>query len=217
MSSQKDAVLPSRFATWLVGLFSPAGVEESILGDLLEEFSLVASKSCVPFARRWYWRQTVKTIVSLAGAGFRTAPWTITAVVAGGFLLRWFGSRLSDPVINGAIGAVLDRYRVYEQDPSAHIFWLSSSMLIVRLVENALVGSLVAVVAKGREMTATLMLGLLGDVLAIQAALLTVAKTGDYGVLWTLPHTFAFSIAIVAAGAIVRTCRSSPTTRSSAT
>jgi hypothetical protein len=85
-------------------------------------------------------------------------------------------------------------------------------MLIVRLVVNTLVGGLVAVVARGREMTATITLGLAGDILAIHAALLTVAKTGDHGVLWTLPHTFAFSIAIVAAGAIVRMRRSAGTT-----
>lgn len=217
MSSQTDFVQPSPIAVWLVTLFTPAGEAESILGDLLEEFSHLASKSGVALARRWYWRQTVKTIAHLVGAGFRTAPWTITAAVVGGFLLRWFVSRLSDPAINGAIGAVLDRYRVHEHDPEAYIFWLTSSMLIVRLVVNTLVGVFVAVVANGREMTATMTLGLVGDALAIHAALLTVAKTGDHGVLWTLPHTFAFSIAIVVAGALVRTRRSAATTRPSAT
>jgi hypothetical protein len=37
---------------------------------------------------------------------------------------------------------------------------------------------------------------------------MTISRIGDYGVLWTLPHTLAFSLAIIAAGAIVRTFRS---------
>ena len=217
MNSQRDVVQPPRIAVWLVTLFTPAGDAESIPGDLLEEFSDLASKSGVAFARRWYWRQTVKTIAHLVSAGFRTAPWTITAAVVGGFLLRWFVSRLSDPAIKGAIDAVLDRYRVYQHDPHAYIFWLTNSMLIIRLIVNTLVGGFVAMAAKGREMTATVMLGLVGDVLAIHATFLTVSKTGDRGVLWTLLHTFAFSIAIVVAGAIVRTRRSAGRTRPSAT
>jgi hypothetical protein len=217
MSSQTDSVQPPRIAVWLVSLFTPVGDVESIQGDLLEEFSQVASEKGIASARRWYWRQTVRTTAHLVGAGFRTAPWTITVVVAAGFLLRWSVSWLSDPAINRAIDAALDRYRLYEHDPQAYIFWLTSSMLVVRLIVNALIGVLVAVVAKGREMTATMTLGLIGVVLAIQAALLTVAKTGDFGVLWTLPHTFAFSIMIVVAGATVRTYRSAATSRRAVT
>jgi hypothetical protein len=213
MSSPRDSAQPPRFAAWLVTLLAPAGDVESIPGDLLEEFSYVASEKGTVCARRWYWRQTVTTIAHLVGTGFRTAPWTITAVVAGGFLLRWFVSRLSDPAISGAIDAALGRCGIYENDPEAYIFWLTSSMLVVRFIVNALIGVLVAVVAKGRELTATMTLGLVGVTLAIHAALLTVVETGDYGVLWTLPHIFAFSIAIVVAGAIVRTYRSAARTR----
>jgi hypothetical protein len=217
MSFQSDSAQPPRLAVWLVTLFSPAADGESILGDLFEEFSDLAPKEGIVYARRWYWRQTVRTIPHLFAAGFRTAPWTITAVVTGALLLRWFVSVLSNSTINGAIDAVLSRYRIHEQDPQAYIFWLTSSMLTVRLILNAVVGILVAMAAKGREMTATMTLGLVGMVLAIQAALLTVAKTGDYGVVWTLPHTFAFSVAIVVAGAIVRTYRSRETTRRAVT
>jgi hypothetical protein len=86
-------------------------------------------------------------------------------------------------------------------------------MLTVRLVVNAFFGVLVAVAAKGREMVATIALGFLGVALAIQATWLTVARTEDHGVLWTLPHTFAFSMSIVAAGAAVRTYRARARTR----
>jgi hypothetical protein len=125
----------------------------------------------------------------------------------GAFLLRWFVSRLSNPPIDGAIEAVLERYRVYDHNPQAYIFWLTHSMLMERLVVNTLTGCAVAVAAKGREMTAALLLALLGDVLAIQATLMNVARTGDHELLWTLPWSFAFSIAIIVGGAIVRIYR----------
>lgn len=217
MNFQTNSVQPPRIAVWLVSLFTPVGDVESIQGDLLEEFSQVASENGVASARRWYWRQTVRTTAHLLGAGFRTAPWTITAVVTGGFLLRWFVSWLSDPAMNRGIDAALDRYRLYEYSPQAYVFWLTGSMLVVRLILNALIGFLVAVVAKGREMAATMTLGLIGSVLAIQAALLTVGRTGDFGVLWTLPHTFAFSMTIVVAGATVRTYRSAAINRRAVT
>jgi hypothetical protein len=217
MSSQTDSVQPPRIAVWLVTLFTPAGYVESIQGDLLEEFSQLASGKGLACARRWYWRQTVSTTAHLVSAGFRTAPWTITSVVIGGFLLRWLVSWLSSPAINEALHAALDRYLVYERDPQAYLFCLTSSMLAVRLILNALIGVFVAVAAKGREMAATMSLGLVSVVLAIQAALLTVSKTGDFGVLRTLPHTFAFSIAIVVAGAAVRTYRSTGTSQRAVT
>jgi hypothetical protein len=53
-------------------------------GDLLEEFSQLASKSGIAFARSWYWRQTLKSLVHLAGAGFRNTPWSTFAIVMGG-------------------------------------------------------------------------------------------------------------------------------------
>jgi hypothetical protein len=64
-------VQPPRLAVWLVNLFTRAEEAESILGDLLEEYFQLASKSGVALARSWYWRQTVKTIAQLAGTGFR--------------------------------------------------------------------------------------------------------------------------------------------------
>lgn len=53
---------PPRIAAWLVELFVSVEQAESILGDLHEEFSDVASKSGVVAARRWYWRQSINTL-----------------------------------------------------------------------------------------------------------------------------------------------------------
>lgn len=213
MTSQANFDQPSRIAVRLINLFTPAEETESILGDLLEEFSLIESKSGAAFARGWYWRQTVKTIAHLMGAGFRAAPWSIAAVVVGGVLLNWFLSGL--PV--QAIGAVLDRYRVYEYHPDAYIFWLKNGMLIGLVIMATLVGGIVAAAAKGREMTATVTLGLFRGAFGAAGSLMNFAETGDDGFLWTLPWVFAFSIATVVGGVIVRTLRSAATTRPSAT
>src|SRR5258707_224009 len=86
------------------------GYVKSHLGDLLEEFSHVASKSGVSVARSWYWRQTVKTVAHFVVTGFRVAPWSTTLAVAGGFLLR----RLVSGLPELAIFAVLHRYRVFD-------------------------------------------------------------------------------------------------------
>ena len=67
MMSRASSTQPPRIAVWLVGLFTPDQEAESIPGDLLEEFSHLASNSGVPFARRWYWRQIAKTIAHLFG------------------------------------------------------------------------------------------------------------------------------------------------------
>jgi hypothetical protein len=56
-----------------------------LLGDLMEEYSYLASKSGIAVARRWYWRQTTKTVAHLAATGFHAAPWSTTAVVVVGF------------------------------------------------------------------------------------------------------------------------------------
>jgi hypothetical protein len=227
MTSQAGFVQPPRIAAWLVTLFTPAEQAESILGDLLEEYSHVLSKSGVAFARSWYWRQTVKTIAHLAGAGFRGAPWSTAAAVAGGCLLMRFGLMF----YGQAMEAVLDRFGVYEhlsdlgrQQPSANVaaaymFWITRGMLIGRVLVAMLAGGIVAAAAKGREMAATMALGLFLSALGVAGCLMAVAGTGDYEFLflWALPAVFADSIPIVVGGAIVRMHRLAATTRPSAT
>jgi hypothetical protein len=216
MTSQVDFVQPSRVAAWLITLFTLTAEEaETILGDLHEEFSHLASKSGVAFARRWYWRQTVKTIVSLVGAAFRTAPWTTAAAVVGGYLLIGFASRFSAH----AMRAFLDSRGVYAVHPDAYLFWIKFPMLTGRVILCMLAGTLVALAAKGREMTAAVTLALI-EVALVVTAVVAVVASGHHWFHWfldMLPWNCAFSIAIVVGAAIVRTRRSAATTRPSAT
>lgn len=201
MTSQPDLVRPPRLATWLVNLFASTE-EESILGDLLEEYSDLASKSGVAFARRWYWRQTMKTIAHLADTGFRVAPWSTAAAVVGGFLLHRFVSGLPDKVLS----AVTDRYLMYWSTHFKAYIWMLNGMLIEHLVLSMFVGCVVALAAKGREMIATMTLALVPCAL-MGGALIWVATHRPLDVAWML-WLFADPFAIVVGGAIVRTRRS---------
>jgi Fe2+ transport system protein B len=204
---QASFVHPPRIAAWLLDLFAPSEQAESITGDLLEEFSDLASKSGVSVARRWYWRQTVKTIAHLVGIGFRLAPWSTAAAVVGGFLLRGFVSGLPER----AIFAVLHRYRVSENHLGAYVFFASYGIAIGHLlIASMFVGCMVALAAKGREMVATMTLALVLCAL-IGAALVWVATHGPMDVAWML-WSCADPFAIVIGGAIVRTRRSAATT-----
>ena len=203
MTSQPCFVYPPRIAVWLVSLFTPAEEAESILGDLLEEFSHLASKSGVAFARRWHWRQTVKTIAHLFGTGFRVAPWSTSAAVVGGFFLHWFVAGLPEKLSS----AVTDRYLAFWSTHFKAYIWMLNGMLIEDLIVSIFVGCVVALVAKGKEMIATVTLALAFCALIGAAVLVWVAAHRPFdavGMLWSCVDPFA----IVVGGAIVRTRRS---------
>ena len=211
---QAPFVRPPRIAVWLVDLFTPNKQSESIPGDLLEEFSELGSKSGVAFARRWYWRQSVKTVAHLIATGFLVAPWLTAGTVVAGCLL-W-------PVFYGstqkAVVAVLDKYQVYAHI-DAHVFWLIYALLIERLVEPFIIGCIIAVAAKGREMVVTMTLGLV------------VGASNGAGLAHLMPHwseanfplapllltTFVSPVMFVIGGGIVREIRSAMSRRPSAT
>ena len=56
---------PPRAAVWLVELFAPIESAEGVLGDLEEEFAGRLTRSGDRPARRWYWRQALRTTVHL--------------------------------------------------------------------------------------------------------------------------------------------------------
>lgn len=184
-------------------IYSPPAEEaESILGDLLEEYFQLASKSGVAFARNWYWRQTVKTVAHLFCRGFRIAPRSTAAEVVGGLLLLRFVSRLP----NQLLSAVTDRYLAFWSTHFRAYIWVLKGMLIEHLIALIFVGCVVALVAKGRKMVATMALALALCIL-IGAALVWVAMHGRFDFAWML-SSCADPFAIVVGGAIVRTRRS---------
>ena len=202
MTSVSDFVQPPRLSSWLLNLFTPPDEEETIVGDLLEEFSLLASKSGVAFARSWYRRQVMKTLVHLFGTAFRVAPWSTTVAVLGGLLLYRFASGLPDKLLS----AVTDKYLFYWSAHFQAYLWVLKGMLPAYLILRMFVGCMVALVAKGKEMVATMTLALVPFAL-IGAASVWVATHGVMGVAWML-WSCADPCAVVLGGAIVRMFRS---------
>lgn len=201
MTSPAEFLGPPRAAAWLVNLFTPVGESESILGDLVEEFSGLASQSGIAAAQNWYWRQVVNTIAHLVRDGFRRAPWSTTWAAVGGFLLMRIGLQLS----SAGIEAVLDRYQVWELHFAGYRPWIWVTGGLQHILVAMAAGVIVAMVAKGREMTATLALSLFPITLAVSGSLIGIARTsGDYGFLWMLPWQLASALAAVVGGAIVR-------------
>lgn len=206
---------PPRFAVWLVNLFIPYEQKESIPGDLLEEFSDLALKSGRAFARRWYWRQSVKTTGHLISTGFRVAPWLIASTVLGGLLLLQFGYSLLEP----ALVAVLRTQGPYSNaHVDAYMIFLNNGILIGRVLVPLFVGCIVAAATKGREMVATMALGLV--CVALSGVGLSLVWARGYWpesgfLLPFLVHTFVAPTAIVLGGGIVRDSRSAKSRRPS--
>lgn len=195
--------LPPRVAMRLLTLFAAGQEAESIQGDLLEEFSCLASKSGVTCARRWYWRQTMKTIAHLIGIGFRAAPLAIAATVAGGFLL----TRLVSGLPERAIFAVLERYSVFDHHFSVYVFFATYGIAIGHVIASLFVGCMVALMARSKEMLATIALVLAFCTMTAAAVPVWLAM-GHTPILSMLAWNFASWLAIMSGGAIVRMRRS---------
>jgi hypothetical protein len=203
MTSLSFSLQPPRLAVWLVNLFTLPDTAEAIMGDLLEEFSQIAHQAGVVFARRWYWRQALKTIVHLIYTAYRSAPWSTSAGVAGGFLTRRLLGRLVEPTIF----AVLDRYQIPEHHFNLYVFFASTGIDIGHLLVFLFVGYIAAIGAKEREMAAATTLSLIFAAMTA-AAVVTWVVQGHYWALWRLTWNFADMFAILIGGAIVRTQRS---------
>lgn len=202
MTSQPNFVQPPHIAVWLISLFALAKEGESISGDLLEEFSLLASKSGVPAARAWYWRQTIKTVPRLAVFAFRTAPLiTITALVTG-LVVRLIVGRS----IEYATFAGFQRYRIFFEHPfNVYLFFN-----VEHLITFFLTGLIVAFVAREREMVTTVTLALIFAALVVVGSSYGAIRYGADPILWRLMCFLTDLFAIVIAGAIVRTHRLAP-------
>lgn len=202
---------PPWLAAWLVDLFASAEQAESILGDLQEEFSDVASKSGVVAALRWYWRQSLKTILHLFAAVFRNAPWSIAGIVLFGFLLDLLSATLPENVTM----AILRAQRPYSNLHYGFYVWLINyGISIARVVTSLLIGCVVAILAKGREVVVTIMLVVVRSVPSVLLLFFVyehnAVRKPAFAVLW---HFFVFQwvldiIGILAAGVLVRKLRS---------
>jgi hypothetical protein len=205
MSFQTDSLHPPSYALWLINLFACSEDSESLVGDMQEEFSHIASTAGVAPARRWFWRQTLATIPYLFIRGFLGAPlWTATAVL-GGFLLMRTVSRLPEM----AIFALLAKYRVFENHFGTYVFFSTYGIALGHVVASLFVGFGVAVVAKRREMIATTALAL------VFCTLIAISWFASISWRWPVHDAITWllwqcadPVAIVVAGIMMRNRRS---------
>jgi hypothetical protein len=180
---------PPRVAAWLIELFTPYEQAESIPGDLLEEFSDLASKSGAAYARRWFWRQTVPTISHLVRSRFRAAPWSTAAVVLGGLLLVQVGHIFSEWAIRTGTEFGNHHFLPPYHHLRFYVFLCNVGIYLIRLTVSMLIGCIIALACKKREMLATITVSL---VCSIQAV------TG----FWTFLHGWSPPLTIVLIGAL---------------
>src|SRR5947209_722138 len=131
MTSQRDIhSQPPRMAVWLLLLFTPAEQTESMLGDLLEEFSTLVMMSGLGFARRWYWRQTLRTIQHAWAGALRAAPLLMLVTVVVGLWSIGFATNLSQH----ATRTFLDAHGIYQSHPDAYVFWSKFPLRLGRVI-----------------------------------------------------------------------------------
>lgn len=138
------------------------------------------------------------------GTGFCAAPWLIAGALLGGCMLLWFGS---DFLYYLGWDLTLFRLNMFirKLHPHYRAFW--PQIQVERFLLIMLVGSLVALAVKGREM-----------VTAIALSLVCGALSGLAYPMWTIMHNaesalplrvfqLVSSIAILLGAAIVREIR----------
>jgi len=207
---------PPRLAVWLVELFVADEQAPSVLGDLLEEFSDVAAKSSVADARRWYWRQTLPTILHLLKSGFWAAPWFMAGVVTGGIVLVelgwWFMGWSTSKGFNYLNHSVFPHLQPRSRlEVFLVVSLVNSGMHLYRFTVSVLIGCTVALLSKKRDMSATLAVSLVCSIPASIRFLLWLRgnyeTTGLGAYYLILAYYFLGLFALVAGGAIVRSHR----------
>jgi len=206
-------VQPPRIAVWLVGLFileEQTGVQQQILD---ERFSDMASRYGTGRVRRWYWSQSVKTIAGLFARGFRTAPWLIViTTLSGAFLLQFVTGNLQRVImeflslLNHHVMPYYDSKRL-----ASHLFWMYYTVFVGSLLASLIIGSFVAMVAKRREMIATMTLSFVSLIMTVTIFWESAAMHNRVD-----PHLFpkiiidqlGASFLIVIGGIIIRETRS---------
>jgi hypothetical protein len=180
---------PPRAAVWLVELFAPIESAEGVLGDLEEEFVGQLTRSGHRAARRWYWRQALRTAVHLVSGAVRAAPWSTTAQVLASLVVSlWLYG-----MMNGWVARLVSNLPIYDYDTS--IWSWRAAALIRFIVLPIALGWSIAAFARGREMIITTfvagaLVGMLVLTLAVNAWLLLLGPGQRLGLYWVLRYVF---------------------------
>src|SRR5260370_34508118 len=212
--SHEAIARPPCVPSGLSGLFTHVDRAQSTLGALQREYTGITSRLGVVNARRWYWRQSAKTVAHLIGNQFCISPWLIATTVLGGFVLNGVGSKFTADAIVGLF--FLDRHHLTPyyapSELNAHIFWMEISLSIGTAVMSLIAGCVVAIAAKEKEVAATTTLGFLITLVEVGIAVSEAKHVdADAFALLRLHHyqaqLFARALLIAMGGIIVRETR----------
>jgi|SRR5690242_3699504 len=215
MSRAVQIAQPPRIAVWLAGLFiveEQTGVQQQEILD--ERFSDMASRCGTGPARRWYWKQSAKTIAGHVARGFRTAPLLIVGVAFSGAFLLYLGtgSGYIEETILRLLAFFNHHVTPYHDSKGAAVYLgrLEDAVLFGILLESLIVGCLVAAVAKRREMIATMSLSFISLLMTVTIYWEAIAAHHvDPSVFPKIMiDQLGASLVIVIAGIIVREVRS---------
>lgn len=201
MNTQR-AFEPPRSATWLLSLFAPIDKAETIVGDLFEEFSAMAGKEGIAAARRWYWRQAVKSIFSNAAAHGLVLLFT---VIAGFWLIGW-ATRWSEH----GMQFWLDKEGIYQSHPSLYLFLYTFPLELGRVLICGAIGIMMAFIARKIEIVAVASLALIQMLLFFVAAAVPMRGRGEW-LSWFVHMGFwntACAVGTIAGGFVMRAYRS---------
>jgi len=183
---------PPRGAVRLIELFVPAGSSEPVLGDLEEEFARRLGEAGSTTARRWYWRQALRTTAHLAWGSVRAAPWSTAAQVLASLVVvvLLYGR------MNVWVARLVSNLPIYDYDASV---WSWRVAVLVRFVVLPLaLGWSIAALARGREMIITtlvvgVLVGMVLLALTVNARLLLFGFGQQrLGLYWRLMYVFEF-------------------------
>ena len=124
MTTRPVEFQPPRAAAWLVGVCASPDESDAVLGDLREEFVDVAGREGVAAARRWYWRQALRSSGHLTFGPFRQRPWRMAGAGVLALLPTWPLAWLTKV----AAEALVVRVDVYDV-VSAAAFWQMAGLL----------------------------------------------------------------------------------------
>ena len=105
---------------------------------------------------------------------------------------------------------LIDRFQISEHHFGTYRFMASTAMNIGHLITFLLVGFLVALVVRRREVAPAIVLGLIFAGMAVVASVLYVIRSDDYAYLWRLSWYFSDALAVIAGAVVVRKLRSDP-------
>jgi hypothetical protein len=194
-------MMPPRAAVWLLELFAPEEQAECIEGDLLEEFSEMGARGNLGAARRWYWRQALKSCGVLLAREFRKTPWSTTGLSFGGLLLIAMLKVVSDRVV----GAILLGYAepIYTT-VGARAFWVAYNFAVLGLAEPMTAGWLGAAAGRRRGMLVPVMMSLLA---ALTIVRFYMRGPAPYGIPFHWGYLDIVPVAIFVGGVLGRMAR----------